>query len=66
MDHQNLEDAKKAAKKAVQFDGERQYKQALCWYDIAARFLDKSSSNPALTSKSNEYKQRINQLKIGE
>lgn len=58
----NLEDAKNAARKAVYYDGEGQYKKALCWYDITARCLGKLSPNEKFILKANEYKERSDTL----
>lgn len=56
----NLENAKKAARKAVEFDNGEQYKKALCYYDIAVRLLDKvSPTDSPVRSKGNEYRERI-------
>ncbi|XP_034951724.1 calpain-7-like [Chelonus insularis] len=59
---QNLENAKKAAFKAVQFDQEGQHRKALCWYNVVVRFLGKLS-DANFTQKINEYNLRINTLK---
>ncbi|XP_011297210.1 calpain-7 [Fopius arisanus] len=66
MSDDNLESAKKAARKAVEFDNLEQYKKALCYYDVAARLLDKisptSSPGQSTRSKASEYRERISIL----
>ncbi|XP_063972972.1 calpain-7-like [Diachasmimorpha longicaudata] len=67
MEGGNLENAKKAARKAVDFDDSGQHKKALCYYDVAARLLEKISprSSPAgfsVRTKVEEYRERISFL----
>ncbi|XP_023289870.1 calpain-7 isoform X2 [Orussus abietinus] len=59
---QNLEDALNAARRAVQFDSNRQYKQALYYYEIAAKFLSKMPVESPFALKADEYKNRIEAL----
>lgn len=60
---QNLEDVKKAAIKAIQYDSEKQYQKALCWYEVAVRLLNKLNSHTAFSPKLIEYQERIKALK---
>lgn len=60
MDH-SIEDALEAARLAVEYDTKEQYKQAVYYYEVAVRILQKIQ-NPCLTEKTSEYQTRIDQL----
>ncbi|KAK9306776.1 hypothetical protein QLX08_002670 [Tetragonisca angustula] len=53
-----LEDAQNAAKKAVQFDSQNQYKQALYYYNVAVKYLVELQ-DPVYDQKISEYQERI-------
>ncbi|XP_012140109.1 calpain-7 [Megachile rotundata] len=53
-----LEDAQNAARKAVQFDTNNQYKQALYYYNISVKYLAELQ-DPMYDQKISEYKERI-------
>ncbi|XP_015603072.1 calpain-7 isoform X2 [Cephus cinctus] len=56
---QPLDDALNAARRAVQFDTDKQYKQALYYYGVARQFLSRVSPNSLLAQKAEEYQNRI-------
>lgn len=53
-----LEDVQNAARKAVQFDSNSQYKQALYYYNIAVKYLTELQ-DPVYDQKLSEYQERI-------
>lgn len=53
-----LEDAQNAARKAVQFDSQCQYRQALYYYNVAIKFLVELQ-NPVYDQKVSEYQERV-------
>lgn len=53
-----LEDAQNAARKAVQFDSQNQYKQALYYYNVAVKYLVELQ-DPVYDQKISEYQKRI-------
>ncbi|CAG5090831.1 Protein of unknown function [Cotesia congregata] len=59
----NFEDAKKAASKAIKYDSEKQFEKALCWYEVTIKFLHKLLTHTNVSSKLNEYQDRIKVLK---
>lgn len=56
-----LEDAQNAAKKAVQFDGKNQYKQALYYYNMAVKYLSQLQDS-IYVQKLSEYRERISTI----
>ncbi|XP_033225588.1 calpain-7-like [Belonocnema kinseyi] len=60
MDH-TLEDALEAARLAVEYDSKEQYKQAVYYYEVAVKLLQRNRV-PNLTGKASEYQERINKL----
>ena len=61
-----LDDAQNAAKKAVQFDSQNQYKQALYYYNVAVKYLVELQ-DPVYDQKISEYQERITTIqKLGE
>ena len=68
MDKNNIEnEAKHAAERAVAYDSQKLYKQAICYYDIAARLLSKLDHVSPLFNKAIEYRQRTTTLqKLGK
>jgi len=59
---QTLDDARLAARRAVQFDSNGQYQQALYYYDIAIKLLTKLHSDGMYEDKLAEYCERISLL----
>ncbi|KYQ58641.1 Calpain-7 [Trachymyrmex zeteki] len=59
---QTLDDARLAARRAVQFDSNGQYQQALYYYDIAIKLLTKLQSDGMYEDKLAEYCERISLL----
>lgn len=59
---QTLESALNAARRAVDFDKNEQYKQAIYYYSVAVNLLKNFSTVPALTDKYTEYQERIIQI----
>ncbi|XP_044583810.1 calpain-7-like isoform X2 [Cotesia glomerata] len=62
----NFEGAKKAASKAIEYDSEKQFEKALCWYEVTIKFLHKSLTHTNVSSKLSEYQDRIKVLKALE
>ncbi|CAL7935433.1 unnamed protein product [Xylocopa violacea] len=56
-----LEDAQNAARKAVQFDSNSQYKQALYYYNVAVKYLLELQDS-VYEQKLSEYRERISAL----
>lgn len=56
-----LTDAQNAARKAVQFDSNNQYKQALYYYNIAVKYLSQLQ-DPIYDQKLSEYRDRISTI----
>jgi len=56
---QTLDEALLAARRAVQFDGNGQYKQALYYYDIATKLLARLPLDDAYQEKLSDYRERI-------
>ncbi|XP_014469420.1 PREDICTED: calpain-7-like [Dinoponera quadriceps] len=56
---QTLEDALIAARRAVQFDGNSQYKQALYYYNIAIKLLTRLQLDDTYVQKLSDYRERI-------
>ncbi|XP_058794172.1 calpain-7-like [Phymastichus coffea] len=59
---QTLEAALDAARRAVDFDKNEQYQQAVYYYSVAVRLLNNLSTVPALAEKCTEYQDRIAEL----
>jgi len=59
---QNLDDARLAARRAVQFDSNGRYEQALYYYDIAIKLLTKLQSDGMYEDKLAEYRERISSI----
>jgi len=59
---QTLDDARLAARRAVQFDSNGQYEQALYYYDIAIKLLTKLQSDGMYEDKLAEYRERISSI----
>lgn len=59
---QNLDDARLAARRAVQFDSNGQYEQALYYYDIAIKLLTRLQSDGMYEDKLAEYRERISSI----
>jgi len=59
---QTLDDARLAARRAVQFDSNGQYEQALYYYDIAIKLLTKLQSDGMYEDKLTEYRERISSI----
>ncbi|XP_029035260.1 calpain-7-like [Osmia bicornis bicornis] len=57
-----LEDVQNAARKAVQFDSNNQYKQALYYYNIAVKYLTELQ-DPVYDQKLSEYQERLSVIK---
>lgn len=56
---QTIEDALIAAHRAVQFDGNSQYKQALYYYNIAVKLLTRLQLDDTYKQKLSDYRERI-------
>lgn len=56
---QTLDDARLAARRAVQFDSNGQYEQALYYYDIATKLLTRLQLDGTYEDKLAEYRERI-------
>lgn len=62
-----LEAALDASRRAVDFDKNEQYKQAIYYYGVAVKRLKDLSNVPALAEKYTQYQDRIGELqKISE
>lgn len=59
---QTLKDVLKAAQRAVQFDKNKQYKQAVYYYEIVTHYLQKSPADSEYFKKAKEYEDRILEL----
>lgn len=61
---QTLEAALDAARRAVEFDKNEQYRQAVYYYSVAVKLLVYNSlaTVPALAEKCTEYKDRVAEL----
>lgn len=59
---QTLEAALDASRRAVDFDKNEQYKQAIYYYEVAVKLLKNLSTVPALAEKYTEYQDRIGEL----
>jgi len=59
---QTLDDARLAARRAVQFDSNGRYEQALYYYDIAIKLLIKLQSDGMYEDKLAEYRERISSI----
>lgn len=59
---QTLDAALDAARRAVDFDKNEQYKQSIYYYGIAVKLLMNLSTVPALAEKCTEYQDRISEL----
>lgn len=62
MDKSLENEAKHAAERGIVYDSEKQYKQAICYYNVAACLLSKLPENSPIASKADEYRERIAQL----
>lgn len=51
-----------AAQKAVQFDRNGQYKQALYYYTVTVKYLDGLSLDTAYDQKITDYRERISAI----
>lgn len=61
-----LEEAQNAARKAVQFDGNSQYRQAVYYYNTAVKYLVELQES-MYEQKLSEYKERITTIqRLGE
>lgn len=56
---ETLDDALIAARRAVQFDGNNQYKQALYYYNIAVKLLTRLELDESHEQKLSDYRKRI-------
>lgn len=56
---QTLDEALLAARRAVQFDGNGQHKQALYYYDIAIKLLTSLQLDDTYEQKLFDYRERI-------
>lgn len=59
---QNLDDVRLAARRAVQFDSNGQYEQALYYYDITIKLLTRLQSDGMYDNKLAEYCERISSI----
>lgn len=59
---QTLDDARLAARRAVQFDSDGRHEQALYYYDIAVKLLASLQSDGMYEDKLAEYRERISSI----
>lgn len=59
---QTLDDVRLAARRAVQFDSNGQYEQALYYYDVVIKLLTGLQSDGMYEDKLAEYRERISAI----
>lgn len=59
---QTLDDARLAARRAVQFDSNGRYEQALYYYDITIKLLTRLQLDDTYEDKLAEYRERISSI----